>query len=548
MLSDFIYMERYLAAHIAFPTSSPSPRYRSGQAIILYIATGAFLLHLLTSTRYGIFRDEMYYLACSYRMAWGYVDHPPFTVFMAWIGRHLLGESLPAVRLLPELAGAALVWLTGTMAREMGGGRFAQATAALAVIVAPMSLVMAGVLSDNVYEQLIWMGCAFLVIRAINTGNERYWLWFGVLAGVGFQNKYSIVFLLLGILVGVVLTPDRKVLKSRYLWMGVLACAVIAMPNLIWQIRHHFPFLELIHNIRMNGRDVERGPLAFILDQILIMNPIVAPLWIGGAIWLLVGGKGKRYRVLGWCFLVVMGTLMAMKAKNYYVTPVYPMLFAAGAIGFESLTALSLGYAAGAPADGVRRVRNIPVYWLRYVYMILVLVGGALLAPFCVPVLSPENFLKYESKLGLKPPEFEHQENGPLPQWYADEFGWEEMVREVARVYHSLPPDEQKRTAIFSNGWGEAAAVDYFGPRFGLPRAISKHNSYWVWGPNGYDGSTMIILRSSGRNEPKMFRTVEDVGSVGHPYARRDEYFHIFLCRRLKVDLRTAWPSLKQFD
>jgi hypothetical protein len=122
------------------------------------------------------------------------------------------------------------------------------------------------------------------------------------------------------------------------------------------------------------------------------------------------------------------------------------------------------------------------------------------------------------------------------------------MVREVARIYHSLPADEQKRTAIFSNGWGEAAAVDYFGPRFGLPRAISKHNSYWVWGPDGYDGSTMIMLRSGGRNEPKMFRSVEDVGSVGHPYARRDEYFHIFLCRGLKVDLRTAWPGLKQFD
>jgi hypothetical protein len=506
------------------------------------------LLHLLTAGRYGIFRDEMYYLACSHHMAWGFVDHPPLTVLIAWIGRHLLGESLFAVRLLPALAGTALVWMTGALAREMGGGRFAQATAALAVVLAPMNMIMFGMLTDNVFEQLIWVGCVWLVIRAINTGNERYWLWFGVLAGVGFQNKYSIAFLLLGLLVGVALTPERKFLKSGYLWLGVLACAAIALPNFVWQIRNYFPFLELMHNVRMSGRDIARAPLAFIVDQMMIMNPLLAPLWVGGAFWLFLGSRGKRYRVLGWCFLVVLITLMAMKAKNYYVTPVYPMLFAAGAIGFESLTGLSLGYSAGKSVDGVRRVRNLRLTWMRYVYISLLVVGGAMLTPFCVPVLSPENFLVYEARLGLKPPEFEHQNNGPLPQWFADEFGWEEMVREVARVYHSLSPDEQKRTAIFSNGWGEAAAVDYFGPKYGLPHAISKHNSYWVWGPGNYDGSTMIILRSSGRNEPKVFQSVEDAGSVGHPYSRRDEHFHILLCRGLKVDLRKAWPSLKVFD
>ena len=530
-------------------TAAPSlllqARNRSGQAIVLCVAAGALVLHLLTATRYGIFRDEMYYLACSHHMAWGFVDHPPLTVLIAWLGRHLLGESLFAVRLLPALAGAALVWLTGAIAREMGGGRFAQATAALAVVVAPMYLVMHGLLTDNVFEQLIWMGCVWLVIRAINTGNERNWLWFGVLAGVGFQNKYSIAFLLLGLLAGVALTPERKFLRSRYLWFGVIACTVIAMPNLVWQIRNHFPFLELIHNVRMSGRDIVRSPLAFVADQMMIMNPLLAPLWVGGLIWLFISSKGKRYRVLGWCFLVVLFTLMAMKAKNYYVTPVYPMLFAAGAIGLESLTALRLG---GSPVGGASRVRNFPVFWIRYAYVILLVVGGAMLAPFCVPVLSPENFLRYESRLGLKPPEIEHQDNGPFPQWFADEFGWEEMVREVARVYHSLPPDEQKRTAIFSNGWGEAAAVDYYGPRYGLPRAISKHNSYWVWGPDGYSGEIMIVLRSSGRNDRNFFRSVEDVGSVGHPYSRGDEHFHIFLCRGAKADLRAAWPRLKQFD
>ena len=511
-------------------------RFTSGPAIVLYIAFAKLLFHLLTAARYGIFRDEMYYYACSKHLAWGYVDHPPLTVFIAWFGRHVLGHSPLGVRLLPALAGAALVWLTGKLAREMGGGRFAQALAALAVVVVPMYLVMHHWLTDNAWEPLIWMGCVWLVIRAINTGDERSWLWFGVLAGIGFENKYSIAFLLLGLLAGVVLTPHRHFLKSRYLWLGVLACVVISLPNLLWQVRNHFPFLELIHNIRMGHRDVVRGPIAFIADQALIMNPILFPLWLGGLAWLFYGrvnqaGDPRRYRLLSWTFVVVLGTFIALKAKNYYVIPIYPMLFAAGAIGLEHIT------------HG-RRIGT----WIRSASVALVIAAGALLAPMAAPLLSPENFIRYQAALGLKPPEIEHQQTGPLPQWFADEFGWPEMVEKVALVYNSLPPEERARTAIFANGWGEAAAVDFYGPRYGLPQAISKHNSYWIWGPGQYDGSTMIILRSGGRNEPKMFQSVEPAGSVGHPYARRDEFFEIYLCRGMKYNLRDIWPRLKLFD
>jgi hypothetical protein len=530
--------------------AKPHRRFTSGPALVLYIAVAKLLLHLLPVARYGIFRDEMYYLACSRHMAWGYVDHPPLTVWVAWLSRNMLGDSPLGVRLLPILAGTALVWLTGKLAREMGGGRFAQAMAALAVVVVPIYLVGHSWLTDNVFEHLIWMGCVWLVLRAINTGDARYWLWFGVFAGLGFENKYSIAFLLLGLLVGVVLTPHRHFLKSRYLWLGVLVCAVIALPNLLWQVHYHFPFLELIHNIRMTNRDVVRGPVAFILDQATIMNPILFPLWVGGVLWLFFGknrgredrsgkeqissvqdGGGSRYRLLGWTYVVLLTAFIALKAKNYYVAPIYPMLFAAGAIGLERIT----------------QGRRFGV-WARSIYVVLVIAIGALLTPFSLPVLSPEGFLRYEKTLGFQPPELEHQQNGPLPQWFADEFGWQEMVEKVARVYNSLPPEERARTAIFSNGWGEAAAVDFYGPRYGLPKAISKHNSYWLWGPGKYDGSTMIILRSSGRNEPKLFQNVEVVGHVEHQYSRRDEYFDIYLCRGLKASLQEIWPRLKQFD
>jgi uncharacterized membrane protein len=509
----------------------PHSRFTSGPAIVLYLAGAKLLLHLLTAARYGIFRDEMYYLACSQHLAWGYVDHPPLTVFLAWFARHVFGESLLGLRLLPALAGAAIVWLTGALAREMGGGRFAQALAALAAATVPIYLILQHWLTDNVFDQLLWTACVWLVMRAINTGNDRYWLWFGILAGLGFETKYSIVFLLLGVLAGVVLTSHRRFLKSRYLWLGVLACAVIALPNLLWQIRNHFPFLELIHNIRMGNRDIARGPVAFIGDQALIMNPILFPLWVGGLIWLFFARDGKRYRLLGWAFVAILGTFIALKAKNYYVAPAYPMLFAAGAAGLERVT----------------RGRRIGT-WSRIVYVMLVIVVSVALAPYSVPILPPETYIRYQKAMGLEPPKAENQNNGPLPQYFADEFGWEEMVREVASVYHSLPADEQPRTAIFSNGWGQAAAVDFYGPRYGLPPAISRHNNYWLWGPRNYTGSTMIVLGSDGSGDREHFQSVEAAGRVEHPYSRRDTHFTIWLCRGPKFNLQEVWPKVKLYD
>src|SRR5689334_20746543 len=319
-------------------SDAPQNRFTSGPALVLYVAGAKLLLHLLTASRYGIFRDEMYYLACSQRMAWGYVDQPPGGVVMAWLARHLFGESLLGLRLLPALAGAALVWLTGKLARELGGGRFAQLLSALAVLVVPLYLVLDHWLTMNAFEPLLWMGCIWCVLRAINTGHEKYWLWFGILSGVGFETKYSIAFLLAGILVGVILTPERRFLKSRSLWLGVLACAVIALPNLLWQVRNHFPFLELMHNIRMTDRDVVRGPVAFIADQAQVMHPILFPLWVGGLAWLFFGRNGRRYRVLGWTYVITLAIFIVLRGKNYYVSPIYPMLFAAGATGLERIT------------------------------------------------------------------------------------------------------------------------------------------------------------------------------------------------------------------
>jgi len=500
-------------------------RLTPGTRIVLCIAVAKLIFQLAVAGRYGIFCDELYYIACSRHLDWGYVDQPPLIAGITWFATHVFGTSLYGLRLLPALAGAALVWLTGKLAREMGGGTFAQALAALAVTCVPIYMTMQHWMTMNAFEPLLWMGCAWCVIRAINTGDAHYWLWFGALTGLGMENKYSVAFFVLGIAVGLIATRERRWLASRWMWIGAAAAVAIFLPNLIWLVRHDFPFLELMRNVRASGRDVVRGPVAFIADQGLIMNPILFPLWIAGTVWLFAG----RYRVLAWTFLVVFTLMIVLGGKDYYVAPVYPMTFAAGAIAFESLT----------------RARAA---WTRAVFVAVLLAVTALLAPYASPVLPVQSFLRYQKWLGLEPPEIEHHGVNPLPQWFADEFGWEDMAREVARVYNSLPPDQRARTAIFCNQYSEAGALDYYGPKYGLPPAISNHQNYWYWGPRDYDGSIVIVTGSDGTGDREHFRTVEVAGRVNHPYARRDRHFPVLLCHDLTADLRKFWPETKNWN
>ena len=219
------------------------------------------LLHLYAGRHYGYFVDELYYLACAEHLAWGYVDQPPLIALIAKISRVLAGDSLPAIHLFPALAGAAKVLLTGLIARELGGRRFAQGLAALAVLLAPGFLALDNRLSMNAFEPLFWMGCAYLAIRIVRTGNQKLWLWFGVLAGIGLENKHSMLIFGFGIVVGLLATPERRLLRSPWLWCAGMVAFLIFLPNLLWNIHHHFPFLELQENIRRSGRNVAMPPL-----------------------------------------------------------------------------------------------------------------------------------------------------------------------------------------------------------------------------------------------------------------------------------------------
>ena len=503
-------------------------RYRITTPVLL-LALADAVLHLATANRYGIFRDELYYIACAHHLAWGYVDHPPFIAFITWLVAHTLGTSLIALRLLPALAGGLLVILTARVAHELGGDSFAQTMAAATIIPVPIYLILHHWLTMNAFEPLLWTGILYFALRLINTSDPRHWLPIGVLTGIGLENKYSMLFCIAGLVLGFLLTPARGWLASRFFWIAAAISALIFLPNLAWLIHHHFPFLEFEHNSRLSGSRIQRGPIDFLADQALIMNPVAATLALVGLVWLFVNPRPRNYRFAGITFLTILLPFLLLKAKNYYVAPAYPLLFAAGAVALESATA--------------NKQQS-----LRRVYASALLVSGLFFAPLVMPILPVPRFLRLHQALGnFTPVRFENQPDSVLPQYFSDEFGWREMARKTGEVYARIPAADRPATAVFANNYGQASAIDYFGPDYGLPPSISRAESFWLWGPRDYTGASVIVLGSDGKGDREHFRTVEIETAVDHPYARRDEHFNILLCRDLNTDLRILWPSIKLF-
>lgn len=489
------------------------------------------LLHLLTNARYGYFRDELYYLACGDHLDWGYVDHAPLIALIAKSSRLLFGDSLHAIRFFPALASFALILLTGLITHELGGGRFATALACLCVLVAPIWLIMHTFLSMNAFEPLFWMGCAYVLLLTINRDDPKQLVWLGVLAGFGLENKHSMVFFLFALCIGLLLTKERRLLRGPWLWVAGAIALLLFLPNLIWQYQHHWPTLEDLDNVRKTHKNVELSPLAFFGQQILMMLPTSAFVWIPGLWFLLFDRTGKQYRMLGLGFVSVFAVMMALHGKNYYLAPAYPLVFAAGGVFWERL-------AAGRP-----RLR-----WARFALPALIVITGVLVAPITLPVLTVDALIRYQQAIHVSPPKTEVAHDGPLPQHFGDMFGWPEMAAEVAGVFHGLPSDEQAKAAILAGNYGEAGAIDFFGPRYHLPKAISGHQTYYFWGPRQYTGEVLILLQSDREDAEKFCSSVEPGPTVSHPYAMAEENYQILICRGLKQPLSELWPRLKHWN
>jgi 4-amino-4-deoxy-L-arabinose transferase-like glycosyltransferase len=501
------------------------------------IAAVYFLVHMATATRYGYFRDALYYLACSEHLAWGYVDQPPLIVFVAWIARHTLGVTLPALLFWPALAGAARIILTAAFARELGAKKFGMALAAALAATPAVWYVNDHQFAMNAFEPLFWIGCSFAVTRMIHTNDPKWWLVFGAIAGVGLENKYSIAAFAFFLLAGLLLTPQRKFLFSPWILGGGFTALLFFLPNLFWNIEHHWPFLELMRNIRASGRDVVSSPAAFLGQQILSMTPATLPFWLGG-LWFYFSASGKRFRAFGWAFILTIGFFLLTHGKNYYSAPAYPLVLAAGAVASEKF----LGKRHFEERPRMRTAVKVVMFgWLA--------TGILLLLPVVLPVLPINAYLRYQAHLPFAVPKSEHnQDTAILPQHYADEFGWEDMVSRVAGVYHSLTPEEQSRAAIFASNYGEAGAIDFFGSRYGLPKAICTHQNYFLWGPRNYTGEISVRIGSKPEDARDYYESVSVAATLDNPYAMPYERKPILLCRHRKKNLQSDWPNIKNWD
>jgi hypothetical protein len=516
-------------------TQIPSPilartPLRIALPLAVLFAAVTFLIHLASSLwgshlGYGFFRDELYFLVCGHHLAWGYVDQPPLVALQARLAETLFGFSPTGIRILSFLAGGVTVGLTGLLTWQLGGHRIAQILAMTAVLAAPVFLGTANYLSMNSFEPCFWMGALLVVLRLVEgSATPRAWLLFGLLAGLGIENKHSAVFFLIALLLGLILSPQRRILWTKGCAAGVALLLLIALPNLVWQWVHHFPTYELLNGVAHSDKNIKFPPLAFLIEQVNMLLIVATPLWIGGLAWLTFARKARPWRFIAFTYLPFLAMMMLMHAKDYYVAPIYPVLFAAGAVAFGMLTRRS---------------------WPPIVYsVVLAYLLCRVTAPIMLTILPPDRSTAYTSRFGANKVKSE-KFTSPLPQYLSDRFGWPQMVEGFAARYNALPPEVRSQTAIYCGNYGEASAVNILGPKYGLPTAISGHQNYFYWGWNGYTGESVLTLGNDVADYTDTYAEVIDLGPFDAPWIMDHEHHHYFWLRHRKRPYADDWLQFK---
>lgn len=495
-------------------STKPGKRIFSNDlAVLLLLALGRIVLHALTNGQYGFHRDELLAIEDGRHLEWGYVVYPPLTPFLARVSLMLWGPSLVGLRLFADVAQAAGMVLTGLMARELGGGRFAQVAAALAAFVAPVAMASGTMFQYVSFDYLWWVLAAYFAIRLLRSGDARWWIAIGATLGLGALTKYTIAFFIAGILCGVVFTDARRFLRSRWFWCGVLLAALICLPNFLWQVQHHFiglDFLKYIH-----ARDVGRGEAkGFLPEQLWVCtNVITAPIWLAGLWFCFVSTAGKHYRMIGWMYLAPLALFVIARGRCYYLSPAYPMLLAAGCAWGEE-------WSNGLPAG---RARALRVSTYRALAIAALMVAAVVLP---VPPAGSK-WWHVADKINAN---------------FNEEFDWPEMAATAAQIRDSLPAEDRAHLGILTGDAGQAGAIWVYGARYGLPEAISGSNTNWLRGYGNPPPSTLIVI-----GFPKIivgaFESCEVAGHVTNRYGIENsaigEYTTIWVCR----NLREPWPE-----
>ena len=495
-------------------------------AILTYLALAKLLIHLSLNGRYGYHHDELYFIACGRHLSFGYVDHAPLVPWIARLSLSVFGHSLRGLRFLPALSGALTVFLTGMLVRRMGGRRFAQTVACIAVIIAPVFLRSGNVLAIPSFEPMYWVLASYLVVRIVQEDKPRLWLWVGLVVGVGLMNKHTMVFFGAALVAGLILTPSRKYFKSPWLWAGGALALLIFLPNILWQIANGWPTLEFVQ--ALNAGTMSRIPLVeFLFGQVLYLHPVNAPVWLAGLCFFIFSKAGKPYRILGWIYVTVFVLLLVAKSKIYYLAPAYPALLAGGGLAIERFA--------------TRRQWD----WLKPVTMAALAVGGMVFAPPALPILDIDTTDRYVRIATLGAIKNAYELTGDLH----GQFGWEERVAAVAAVYDGLSAEEKAQCTVFAAWYGLAGAIDYFGDAYGLPNAISGHMTYYLWGPGEGPHETVIAVGIDSDSLARAFDDVQEAAVFSHPHINPwDNNLLIAVCRRPKQSLHTLWPRLRDWD
>jgi hypothetical protein len=486
--------------------------------ILAGVALVVTLIHLLTNNRYGLHRDELQFLSDAHHLDWGFVAYPPLTPFVERISLNIFGLSLVGLRLFSVIAQALAIIVTGLIARELGGGRLAQFTAALVVATSGLPVFEGTEFQYTTFDYLWWTLIAFFLVRLLKTENPRWWLAIGATIGLALMTKYTICFYIAGILAGMLLTPARRYFLSKWFWFGVAVALLIFLPNFIWQVRHDFISVHFLQHI--HKRDVGEGRAGgFIKDQFIICtNLLAAPLWIAGLIYYFVD---RRYRMLGWMFVIVIALFMIGKGRGYYTAGAYPMLFAMGAVA------------------GERWVHSLRRGWriaIESIFFTGVAAWGLLAFSILVPLASSGP---------LK--QFALNNNGDL----REEFGWDELVKTVANIRDSLPPDQQAGLGVIVGNYGEQGAIEILGPAYHLPAPISMTNSAWFRSYPTVAPTTLIVLGFSKERADEKFTSCRLAGHNGNSEGVKNEESKddpdIFVCGPPRVPWPEFWKHNQRF-
>ncbi|HUY76380.1 MAG TPA: glycosyltransferase family 39 protein [Ktedonobacterales bacterium] len=496
-------------------------------ALLAYLALVQVVIHLLVANNYGYFRDELYYLADGRHLQWGYVDQPPLIGWLAALLNITIGQSLFAIHIIPALAAGALVFVAGLIARELGGGRFAQVLAALAALSAPVYLATGSIFSMDILDALWWTIAAYVIVRLIRRNEPRLWVVFGLVAGIGLLTKLTMLFFGLGIVIGLLATPARRYFRTPWLWIGGAIAFVCLLPYILWEFANGWPTLEFWHNYSgLSGG----GPIGVLANQILVQNPIAVPLSLAGLYYFFRTRSGKPYRLFAWAYVALYILFTIINAKSYFLAPIYPVLFAGGAVGLE-------------------RWSQQRRQWVRPAYASLVLLFGLLLAPLTMPILPPATYAQTYGNVSFIGNSGAGQSNaGVFPQYLGDRFGWDTMTATVAQVYDALPASEQAQACIFTQNYGEASALQMLGTADHLPPVISGSNNYYLWGPGKCNGAVLITVGMAYSDMVKSYSSVKQVATITCHYCQASENdTPVFVCTHPKGSVRDAWPSVKNF-